>query len=428
VYALVGDSLKLPSHEFDAESVLIVAGTLHAGGAERQATNTACGLAKRWPGKIHVAYSSSDASLDFYKPALDAANVLTHPITHVAEDDPAYSSSDMIKIRNELAARYASLGFLNIFYVIFHHALLIQKIGPGLIHTFQDYSNVLTGIAADLVGVPRLVLSGRSLAPEHFSIFQPYMAPGYHALLQRRKVVFLNNSEAGAKDYSRWLSLPRSDFSVINNGFEFPKPQATPGAAQRRALGVPEGAVLVGSVIGFREEKRPHLFLEMARVLHADYPDVHFVIFGAGALLEECREWVKSHGLAGIIHLPGLTADAWAALSAMDIFVLPSRLEGLPNVLIEAQAMGVPIVCSEAGGMAETFVAGETGFGVPFANAEALAAAVRRLVDDEKLRTRMGAAAERHVRNNFSIDRMIGLTVQAYAHAPGEIMHRHAIA
>jgi glycosyltransferase involved in cell wall biosynthesis len=351
---------------------------------------------------------------------LDAANVLSHPISYVADGKPTYFSPDIIDIQEELAARYACLGFLNTFHVIFHQALLIQTIKPGIVHCFQDYSNVLVGIAADLVGVPRIVLSGRSLAPEHFGIFQPYMAPGYRALLKRRQVTFLNNSEAGAIDYGRWLGISRDHFRVINNGFEFPTLQQQLGRLQRRALGVPEDALLIGSIIGFREEKRPKLFIEMARALQASYPNAHFAIFGSGALLRACQQLVETQQLSGTIHLPGLTRNAWAALSAMDVFVLPSRLEGLPNVLIEAQAMGVPVICSGAGGMAETFVEGETGFAVPSASAEALAAAVGRLIDDKELRRRMSAAAETHAREKFSIDRMIGLTIEAYADTPLE--------
>ena len=415
MYSLVGDKLRLPDADFDPERVLIVAGTLRAGGAERQATYTACGLAKRWPGRVHVAFNSVEGVTDFYKPVLDAARISTHPIVSSASGDPEYSSPDMINVRNQLAARYAPIGFLNVFHAIFHQALLIRSIRPGLVHCFQDYSNVLAGIAADLVGVPRLVLGGRSMAPDHFGIFQPYMAPGYRALLRRRKIGFLNNSEAGAQDYARWLGIQRNQLRVIQNGFEFPEEQAGAGAAERKALGIPENAVLVGSIVGFREEKQPKLFLEMARALHASHPDVHFVIYGEGILLPDCRAFVELKNLSGVVHLPGLTEHAWRALSAMDVFVLTSRLEGLPNVMIEAQAMGLPVVSSGAGGMRETFIEGETGFGVPSATTEGLAAAVGRLIVGKELRNRMGAAARRHARQTFNIDRMIDRTIEAYA-------------
>ena len=78
MYALVGDRLRLPDHAFDPDLVLIYTPNLDAGGAQRQATYTALGLAKRRPGKIHVARIRSAAGLDdFYKPILDAANIPT---------------------------------------------------------------------------------------------------------------------------------------------------------------------------------------------------------------------------------------------------------------------------------------------------------------------------------------------------------------
>jgi glycosyltransferase involved in cell wall biosynthesis len=153
-------------------------------------------------------------------------------------------------------------------------------------------------------------------------------------------------------------------------------------------------------------------------LLLALYPDVHFAMFGEGVLLVDCRKYVESWNLSERVFLPGLTSNPWSALSAMDIFVLPSRMEGLPNVLIEAQAMSLPVVCTGAGGMAETFVEGETGYSVPSASAKELAAAVARLVTDPALRRRMGDAAAIHARENFGIDRMIQRTIKAYKDAP----------
>jgi glycosyltransferase involved in cell wall biosynthesis len=414
MYTLLGDRLRLSERAFDPERIVIFTGSLQAGGAERQATNTALGLAKRWPGKVHVARSYEGGASDFYKPMLDAAGIPTH----VVSEDEEYFSPGIMHVRNKLESRYLSLGFLDIFYMIFNHALLIQTLKPGLVHTFQDYSNILAGIAADLVGVPRLVLSGRSLAPENFEIFQPYMAPGYHTLLGRRDVVFLNNSEAGAIDYARWLDLPRKRFRVIRNGFEFPLCQAYSRSAQRQMLGIPDSAVLVGSVIGFREEKRPQLFLEIAQALRTTNPSAHFVIFGDGPLLGACRNFVASQNLSEFVHLPGATDNAWQALGALDIFVLTSRLEGLPNVLIEAQAMGLPVVCNGAGGMLDTFINGETGYSVPADTAEGFAKSISRLIDDETLRARMGEAAMRHARMTFDMSRMVNSTIEAYRSAP----------
>ena len=73
---------------------------------------------------------------------------------------------------------------------------------------------------------------------------------------------------------------------------------------------------------------------------------------------------IQSYDLSTKIRLPGLTDDVWTALSAMDIFVLTSRMEGLPNVLIEAQGAGLPVVSTIVGGAPETFIEGKTGFGI----------------------------------------------------------------
>ena len=333
---------------------------------------------------------------------------------HAAE----YETADIVNIRNLLALRYEPLGALSIFYMIFHHALLLRDVRPGLVHAWQDFSNVLAGVAADLVGVPRLVLSGRSVAPDNFALFQPYMAPAYHAMFDRRGAVFLNNSEAGANDYARWLALPRDRFRVVHNGFDFPGIPHSAGAAVRKRFELSGDAIIVGSIIRFGEEKRPELMIDMAVVLHRLYPQVRFLIFGDGPLLELCRTFVVQNGLEDVIKLPGVATDAWAALSAMDVFVLTSRLEGLPNVLIEAQAMGLPVVCTGAGGMCETFVEGETGFAVRSATAEDLAKAVARLIADSRMRQRMGDKARRHALDRFGMERMIDQTLDAYRSAP----------
>ena len=155
---------------------------------------------------------------------------------------PEYSTSDIIEIHATwLAARYASLGFLHIFHMVFHQAILISKIRPGLVHSFQDYANIPAGLAADLVGVPRLVLNGRSVAPDNFEIFQPSLAPAYDALLKRRQLTFLNNSQAGASDYARWLRRPRDQFRVIPNGFEFPERQLLLGCQATERVGSSQG-------------------------------------------------------------------------------------------------------------------------------------------------------------------------------------------
>ena len=411
MYDAIGDRMRLPPAAFCSDRILIVADSLQPGGAQRQAVYTAAGLAKRFPGQVYVGVTRLDSEFGFYRHVLDEAGVT---VCLMPENDDEYSFPNMIDVRNSLAERFSSLGALNIFYMLFHHALMIRSIRPSIVHAFQDYSNVLGGIAADWVGVPRLVLGGRSVAPDNFFLFQPYMEPAYRALLRRRPFSFLNNSEAGAQDYARWLSLPRERFQVIRNGFVFPEIDTGARARVRQELGIAPDRIVVGTIIRFGEEKRPHLWLQMALALHSAHPEVQFILFGDGNLMESCRAFVESNKLSDVVKMPGLTNDAWHALAAIDIFVLTSRMEGLPNVLVEAQAMGLPVICTGSGGMQETFVECVTGFYVPSETPMALAEVVSRLIDNPVDIRRMGANAARHVREAFGVQKMLERTLEAY--------------
>jgi len=264
--------------------------------------------------------------------------------------------------------------------------------------------------------VPALVLSGRSVAPDNFpDLFQPYMRPGYLSLLDKRNALFLNNSRAGAADYARWLELPDDEIQVIHNGFDFPRETAADDReAVRSAHDIPPDAPVVGSIMRFSEEKRPQLFMDVARILHMAHPQLRFLVFGEGPMREKMQAYATSCGLSDVLKLPGLTTNSWGALAAMDVFVLTSRMEGLPNALIEAQAAGIPIVCTGVGGMEETFIVGETGFSVRSAAVDALAEAVSRLIREPQLQKRMSEAAFTHARATFGVETMLDRMSKAY--------------
>jgi glycosyltransferase involved in cell wall biosynthesis len=419
LYSAVGDRLRLPPESFVAGRALLLPGNLGPGGAERQASYTAVGLKQRTAYDVYVGCNHLEPPSDFFKPAVEAAGAR---VVKVTDPPPGYDSPEILEVRNRLS-RYDAFAFQNVFQVVYGYAVLLRTVRPTLLHTWMDYCNVLGGTAAELVGVPHRVLSGRSVAPDHFRVFQPYMRPGYDALLRRKQdIVFLNNSAAGAADYSRWLGLPPDRVRVVHNGFEFPSEVPwEAGRALRVRHGVPEGAIVVGSVLRFAEEKRPRLLVEMARVAHQRDPELRFLFFGTGPMLDEVRAYVASLELSDIIKLPGLTHDAWSALAAMDVFALTSRMEGLPNVLVEAQASGLPVVCTGVGGMAETFAQGVTGFSVERATPEALADAIRRIVTTPDLLRSMSAEAFRHARETFGLEPMVSGTLDAYRAAGATI-------
>lgn len=118
--------------------------------------------------------------------------------------------------------------------------------------------------------------------------------------------------------------------------------------------------------------------------------------------------------MSGRILMPGHEKNAAAAIAAMDVFLLTSRVEGLPNVLVEAQALGVPVVTTNPGGVMETLVEGKTGLVVPPHSADLLADAVLKFLDDRSWCEAVRQAAPAFVREHFSLSRMMDLTLDAY--------------
>lgn len=411
--AWVGDWLRLPPGAFVRDRAALVVGSLGPGGAERQVVYTTLGLKRTSDLEVYVACDNlGPPSDDFFRPVLEGAGTYVFEVSRQSAD---WDTPRILEVRQRLS-RYGELGVDHIFHAVLHYALMLRSARPGLVHTWMDHCSTMAGLAAVLVGVPRIVLGGRSFSPESFRFFQPFMRPAYRAILHSRPdALLLNNSRSGALDYARWLDLPSDRIRVIHNGFEFPDEiPFDRGHALRREFGIGEGDAVVGSIIRFSDEKRPELLVATAEALLARRPDVKFLFFGSGVLLDDMRRRVAEAGLGDSIKLPGLTRDAWGAIAAMDVFLLTSRIEGLPNVLVEAQALGLPIVCTGAGGMAETFIEGETGFSVE-AEPAALADKLFAVLGDARSRQHIRARAPQHVRHNFSVDAMVRSTLDAYA-------------
>jgi glycosyltransferase involved in cell wall biosynthesis len=139
-----------------------------------------------------------------------------------------------------------------------------------------------------------------------------------------------------------------------------------------------------------------------------------FLMVGDGPLRQEVRHQAQRLGIDSSLLLPGHQKDSMAAMAAMDVFLLTSRLEGLPNVLIEAQALGIPVVTTDTGGARETILEGVTGYAVYPHAAKLLAKVVIKILDDEQFRQQAREKAPPFISNKFGCERMIHDTLRAY--------------
>lgn len=203
---------------------------------------------------------------------------------------------------------------------------------------------------------------------------------------------------------------PPGKLVVIHNGVEPSPILKAKGDKVRRELGLGKAPVLV-TVGRLTPQKDPLTLLEACRLLKTDYK---LIMVGDGELRAKVEEFVTRNNLRDKVIITGERNDIPEILAAGDIFVLDSRWEGLPLVIIEAEIAGLPVVASRVGGVPELIEDGVTGFLVPPRKPEVLADKLRELLGDTNLRRRVGSAAREKALREFTFERMLTKTRQLY--------------
>jgi glycosyltransferase involved in cell wall biosynthesis len=181
----------------------------------------------------------------------------------------------------------------------------------------------------------------------------------------------------------------------------------------RRELRVDAATPLVGTVANYHPKKDWPNLLHAARLLNDRGVDVRFCAVGQGPLEDEVTALHRELDLDGIVALTGYRPDAVRLMAGCDVFALGSRWEGLPVALMEACALGLPIVATRVGGIPEAFHDGVDAVLVPPASPGALADAIERVISDQTLRARLRASASA-LATKFDIARAVGSIEAAY--------------
>jgi glycosyltransferase involved in cell wall biosynthesis len=295
----------------------------------------------------------------------------------------------------------------------------IKEFRPEIVHCWSDFANVVGGIVSTNLCVPRVILAQRNVpAFRNIDGPEPYACrEAYRLLARNSNVVMLNNSLAGLIGYTKWLDVPKDKIKVVYNGF-MPKGfhirQPRESENCRRHLGLCSDARQVGTVMRFAAEKDPILWVETAGAIAAARPNIYFLLAGYGELAEQVRHRIQSLGLAERFILPGALKDVGLVYGALDVFLMTSRFEGTPNVLIEAQAAGIPVVATNVGGTRETVLDGTTGIVVANRRPSSLASAVLQILDDPSWRKRVAIHGPAFVSKRFGHQRMIDETIAVY--------------
>lgn len=175
----------------------------------------------------------------------------------------------------------------------------------------------------------------------------------------------------------------------------------------RHELGLPTETPIVGMLSRMDDGKGQAVLIEAARQLRSGGREVHVAFAGDGPLRENLVALATQLGLVDRVTFLGHVPDRFRFLRAIDVFALPSDIEGLPYVVLEAMSQGVPVVASDVGAMPVAVVEGKTGFLVPPRDPAALAGAIGQVLDDHHLATRMSASAIEHFDEQFTLGAMV---------------------
>jgi glycosyltransferase involved in cell wall biosynthesis len=279
---------------------------------------------------------------------------------------------------------------------------LFRRERVDVAHAYLFHPNVLAPIAGRLAGVPAIIASKRSL--DRYPSRLPLWACRFGNRLAHRVMV---NAEAIGRFVGAEEGCPHAKMVLIPNGVrEDALAPPADGSAKRRELGLPLDAPVVGAVSRLAWKKAiDHLVQATPRILEAA-PSARVVIAGDGPLRGELEAQAVALGVRDRVLFLGSRDDSVELMAAFDVFVLPSVVEGMSNALIEAMAVGRPVVATDVGGNPEVVVDGETGILVPKAAPDHLAAAIVKLLGAPEMAAEMGAAGRRRVVQHYRVEAM----------------------
>jgi len=289
-------------------------------------------------------------------------------------------------------------------FLPFKLARLFKNFNPDIVHT-RNWGAIDGILGARLAGVPVVIHGehGRDITdPDGESIKR--------ILIRRYLSYFVDCYVTVSKDLEKWLTLvvgiPEKKVQTICNGVDTLKFNPEGRDLVRARYGYSDKDLVIGTVGRLDPIKDQQLLIKAFAQLHGKYPNLTLLIIGDGPCRGDLEKLTEHLGIQRSVRFLGLRMDVPELLKLLDIFVLPSLREGIPNTVLEAMATALPVIATSVGGNIELVDHEETGYLIPREYVSALANTLEKYILDRPTMKRHGIAGRERAVKEFSLDKM----------------------
>ncbi len=393
-------------------SISLIINSLGSGGAERQAVNLANGLVADSNDEIFLECTHLSRKVEdcFYLSQLDDKVI----VREYYDRSVMLSPYDIPELA-DFADLIEHIQPVSRQQYILHMAKRLIETKPDVVHGWLDETFINTALVGSMLGIKKIVGRWGSMPPgvsrtitqrEESNI--EYLQHAYGQIARIPELCYSSNSRSTGDSYAELMGIHPDSVNIVYNGIDEEKLSGDVAGTKnlREELGIPESAVVIGTVFRISEEKRPILWVDIAKHLLKLQPDMHFIVVGAGPLECQLAEYISKHDLTNV-HLVGRQENVGAWLNLFDVLLMTSRVEGVSNSVIEAQFAACPVVVPNVGGLSEAMEHGRTGCLLEDHSVEAFADAILSVVSDSKHHKQLASNAQSFARQKFSIPSMV---------------------
>lgn len=289
---------------------------------------------------------------------------------------------------------------------------LLRQRNVDVLHVHLPYSGIMGRIASRMSPVKAVVYTEHNLWQRYHkatSLFNKMTYRWNDAVIAVSREV-----ERSIRDNYSVNGKPALD--VIHNGVDIEQLQSVvdTGRDIRPEFGIPADHALVAHVANFTPKKRHCDLLHAIKLVKDQNPKVTFILVGQGPLQDQMKEQATELGINDNVVFAGFRLDAADIMAAADMFVLPSQFEGMPVSMLEAMALGTPVIAARVGGIPEVLEDNRDGILIDPKNPKQLADNVLKLITDKTLKKTLADNALEKVRQHFSIEDMVHSTESVY--------------